>query len=830
MVSSSTNPIKRIFRYLKGQPRKSTSGGCQFLGARLDSWQCKKQTTVSTSTTEAEYIAAASCCSQVLWIQNQMLDYGVTFLHTPIFIDNNSAISIVNNPVKHSKTKHIEISIASIPRTMAGLVFVDDHNELAMLQKPKQAEGFHQIVDFLKSSHIAYALTVNPTIYVEHLRQFWANASIHTDDGNQVLPLFPRKISSKYLVEWGMKVQLRFVQEVLNKELTDLTSFQEVYVPQPPKGKVFSNMKRPSKDFSGQETPLFSTMMVMSHSHGEVSGSQPTSDHPTDDLPTPFISINTPQIPVVKPKSLITQIYIRKKVQKVPSLPVSTPQQPASPLMEHSPLENIQRETIWVSPNPKKVLSKEKEKHVDSKAHTTDSAQGVDQDKGASARQKASTKRSKDPSRVVKTPKGGEDRYTYEELMDTLGTISLEVHNQDLEIKEMKKVITSQQVQITKLKKMVLKLVHKKKKTQFVLKKRSIDHDVSKKGETQEDESENKSPVGMESQFEGEVGAETEKEAVETAQAAETEIAAETMEEAETEKESATETVEPTVETEKVAAETGLSVEVIEIVETLVKAKHDTPKATQKAKGVKIKEGKIEKTKKEISMSDAKKKGKEKVVESEKPVKKQKQIDMNAELAKKMQEELEKENEIQTTKDRQIALDLSTKLNEEYQKSLKLASKKVTMKASRQRQPSKTRQRQPSKTFLAAQERRKMINFLKGSIGVPEGMFTNMSFSRIEELYKKEMDKLQGDFSQRVEPFPDSEEVTPTKEKTEVKKEESLAQKIGAIKRKKSIATKKQAKRPRIEEVEKEKDSERTDAEPSEPIVAPSAEQEQNCT
>ncbi|KAI3771975.1 hypothetical protein L6452_03148 [Arctium lappa] len=81
--------------------RKSTTGGCQFLGTRLVSWQCKKQTTISTSTTEVEYIAAASCCSQVLWIQNQMMDYGMTFLHTPILIDNSSAISIVNNPVKH---------------------------------------------------------------------------------------------------------------------------------------------------------------------------------------------------------------------------------------------------------------------------------------------------------------------------------------------------------------------------------------------------------------------------------------------------------------------------------------------------------------------------------------------------------------------------------------------------------------------------------------------------------------------------------------------------------------------------------------------------------
>nr|GEX49087.1 ribonuclease H-like domain-containing protein [Tanacetum cinerariifolium] len=52
------------------QDRKSTTGGCQFLGRRLISWQCKKQTIVATSTTVAEYVTAASCCGQVLWIQN----------------------------------------------------------------------------------------------------------------------------------------------------------------------------------------------------------------------------------------------------------------------------------------------------------------------------------------------------------------------------------------------------------------------------------------------------------------------------------------------------------------------------------------------------------------------------------------------------------------------------------------------------------------------------------------------------------------------------------------------------------------------------------------
>ncbi|GJW76929.1 uncharacterized mitochondrial protein-like protein [Tanacetum coccineum] len=93
---SHLHAVKRIFRYLKGQPklglwypkdspfdlvaytdsdyagasldRKSTTGGCQFLGCRLISWQCKKQTVVANSTTEAEYVAASSCCGQLYLI------------------------------------------------------------------------------------------------------------------------------------------------------------------------------------------------------------------------------------------------------------------------------------------------------------------------------------------------------------------------------------------------------------------------------------------------------------------------------------------------------------------------------------------------------------------------------------------------------------------------------------------------------------------------------------------------------------------------------------------------------------------------------------------
>ncbi|GJW92070.1 putative ribonuclease H-like domain-containing protein [Tanacetum coccineum] len=76
---------------------------------RLISWQCKKQTIVATSTIEAEYVAAANCCGQVLWIHNQMLDYGFNLINTRIYIDNESTMCSVKNPVFHSKTKHIEI-------------------------------------------------------------------------------------------------------------------------------------------------------------------------------------------------------------------------------------------------------------------------------------------------------------------------------------------------------------------------------------------------------------------------------------------------------------------------------------------------------------------------------------------------------------------------------------------------------------------------------------------------------------------------------------------------------------------------------------------------
>ncbi|GJR59843.1 retrovirus-related pol polyprotein from transposon TNT 1-94 [Tanacetum coccineum] len=72
-------------------------------------WSAKKQSSIAMSSVEAEYVVAASCCAQVLWIKSQLADYDVLYDKVPIFCDNTSAIAISNNLVLHSRTKHIDI-------------------------------------------------------------------------------------------------------------------------------------------------------------------------------------------------------------------------------------------------------------------------------------------------------------------------------------------------------------------------------------------------------------------------------------------------------------------------------------------------------------------------------------------------------------------------------------------------------------------------------------------------------------------------------------------------------------------------------------------------
>jgi hypothetical protein len=74
---------------------------------------------VARSTTEAEYVAAASCCSQLLWMMATPRDFGLDFHHVPLLCDSTSAISIAKNPMMHSKSKHINVRFH----------FLRDHSE-----------------------------------------------------------------------------------------------------------------------------------------------------------------------------------------------------------------------------------------------------------------------------------------------------------------------------------------------------------------------------------------------------------------------------------------------------------------------------------------------------------------------------------------------------------------------------------------------------------------------------------------------------------------------------------------------------------------------------
>ena len=79
------------------------------MGNNLVSWMSKKPCSISLSTVKAEYIAANSCCTQLLWMQKLLLDYGICQEHLTIYYDNTSAINISKNLVQHSRTKHIEV-------------------------------------------------------------------------------------------------------------------------------------------------------------------------------------------------------------------------------------------------------------------------------------------------------------------------------------------------------------------------------------------------------------------------------------------------------------------------------------------------------------------------------------------------------------------------------------------------------------------------------------------------------------------------------------------------------------------------------------------------
>ncbi|EOY08825.1 Uncharacterized protein TCM_024065 [Theobroma cacao] len=111
---------------------------------------CKKQNSITLSTVEVEYISLGSCCAQILWIRQQLNDFGKTMHKVPIYCDNMNAINISKNPVQHSRTKHIEIRHHFTRDHMLKgdieIDFVDTFHQLAdIFIKPLNKEQFCRI-------------------------------------------------------------------------------------------------------------------------------------------------------------------------------------------------------------------------------------------------------------------------------------------------------------------------------------------------------------------------------------------------------------------------------------------------------------------------------------------------------------------------------------------------------------------------------------------------------------------------------------------------------------------------------------------------------------
>ncbi|GJY00317.1 hypothetical protein Tco_0357335 [Tanacetum coccineum] len=254
---------------------------------------------------------------------------------------------------------------------MSDLKFANTHNLVAFLEKPTESEGFEEIVDFLNANPIKYALTVNPTIYCSCVKQFRDTVKAKTVNGEVQLQALvdkknviiiestirrdlqledangvnclPNAAIFEELTLMGMVKNVdsmvkywmypRFVQVFVNQQVGDMSHHKRIYVTPSHTKKIFGNMKREGKGFSGRVAPLFQTMMVQAHEEmGEGS------EIPTDPHHTPIITQPSSSQPQRKQKSRKS----KKKNIKVPQPSGSTDNVPDEnvPTTSNDPLLN----------------------------------------------------------------------------------------------------------------------------------------------------------------------------------------------------------------------------------------------------------------------------------------------------------------------------------------------------------------------------------------------------------------------------------------------------------------------------------------------------------
>ncbi|GJS49389.1 hypothetical protein Tco_0599510 [Tanacetum coccineum] len=182
---------------------------------------------------------------------------------------------------------------------MANLEFCGKHNMVAYLKKPTGSEGFLEIVDFLNGSHIRYALTKNPTIYVSLIKKFWQTATVRIVDNRdqEITATIDGKEFTITEASVRRHLQLADVDGISvlpTTEIFDQLSLMGYVLTDDKltfqKGKFSPhNMKR---GFSGEHTPLFPSMIAIQAEEGEGLG------HPSEPQPPPSTAQPTNEEPI----------------------------------------------------------------------------------------------------------------------------------------------------------------------------------------------------------------------------------------------------------------------------------------------------------------------------------------------------------------------------------------------------------------------------------------------------------------------------------------------------------------------------------------------------
>ncbi|GJU78825.1 putative ribonuclease H-like domain-containing protein [Tanacetum coccineum] len=262
--------------------RKSTTGGCQFLGRRLISWQCKKQTIVATSSTEAEYVAAANCCGQV----PPAITILATIDETPYTITEDS----VRSQLQLADDGGIDdLPIADIYSGMDNLGYVTEGKLTFYKNKfsPQWRFLVHTILHCLSTKSGSW----------DQFGSSLAVALICLSDG--------RKFNWSSYIFKGMVSNIgnakkflmypRFLQTILGIETSVASQYRVFKL----SSKLFANMKL---NFEGQPMPLLAAMLSQAQA-GEGAGvaaqavpppipetipeTRPEPDQPQDHLSTP---------------------------------------------------------------------------------------------------------------------------------------------------------------------------------------------------------------------------------------------------------------------------------------------------------------------------------------------------------------------------------------------------------------------------------------------------------------------------------------------------------------------------------------------------------------